>query len=79
MNKKIAHYWYSDGYEITIYANDRRIFVVDGKDGGTPFSKHLGHSEEYPDNGTELADYSYETIGLFYDYEMRETGWSGDC
>lgn len=77
--RKIAHYWYSDGNEIAIFARHRAIYVRDGKTGGFPIDPEYSERHPHPDDGQEMADFSYETLGLYYEYAMADTGWSGDC
>lgn len=75
---KIAHYWYSDGNELVIFVTNRGYYIRDGKTGEWPFNPVYGAPHPYPGDGTDI-DTAYETLGLYYGYEMAGTGWSGDC
>ena len=77
--RKLAHYWYSDGNEIVIFAHKRRYFIRDGRTGEYPFDPTYGRTHPHPDEGESPSDSSYDALGLYYGYEMRDTGWSGDC
>ncbi|WP_374335325.1 hypothetical protein [Methyloversatilis sp.] len=77
--RKIAHYWYSDGNEIAVFVEKRNIFVVDPKTGYDPMCVDTGTRDPYPYNGTPHANDDYFTLGLYYGYEMKDTGWDGDC
>lgn len=72
MKRKVARYWYGDGTELVIFVERRKVFIYDTSN----FTLRLA---DYPGNGTELGDWSYETLGLYYDLPMPDTGWSGDC
>lgn len=74
--RKLAHYFYGDGTELAIFALNRAIFVRDGKRGGYPFID--GDVHPHPADGTEDFDFAYDTLGLYYDLPMPETGWDGD-
>lgn len=76
--RKIAHYFYSDGNELVVFAHDRNLFLRD-KDGHYPFDPIYKSRQPNPAEGTDCMDNSYEALGLYYGYEMAETGWSGDC
>lgn len=77
--RRIAHYFYSDGNELAIFVYRRKVFILDAKTGEYPVCpvRHVRHP--HPDEGRGPADFSYETMGLYYGYEMRDTGWGGDC
>lgn len=77
--RKLAHYYYGDGTELAIFALNRRTYVRDGKCGGYPFID--GKIHPHPLDGTEDSDFdfAYDTLGLYYDLPMPETGWDGDC
>lgn len=77
--RKLAHYWYDGGKEIIVYAKDRNIFVRDQHGEMVVYLDASGRKMMDPFEGTEMGDFSYETLGLFFGYGMSETGWSGDC
>lgn len=77
--RKIAHYFYSDGNELVVFAHKRLNFIRDGKTGEYPHDPIYRVPHKHPDEGREAADLSYETLGLYYGFEMKDTGWSGDC
>lgn len=76
--RKIAHYFYSDGNEIQVFASKRKYYYRDGN-GEIPVCPGRRIRYPHPDEGIEATDSSYEALGLYYGYEMRDTGWSGDC
>lgn len=68
--KKVAHYWYSDGNQLVVFVKERQFYIRDGRTGHHPVCPVRGIRFPYPGDGTEIADWSYETLGLYYDYEM---------
>ncbi|UKL15057.1 hypothetical protein hairong_153 [Pseudomonas phage hairong] len=86
---KICHYFYGkwpNQIEVAVFAYKRTIFIRDGKDVNRllvcpvrrvshPFPGSGDHDEVDRDG----IDFSYETIGLFYGFDMPNTGWGGDC
>lgn len=77
--RKVAHYWYSDGNELVIFAHQRRLFVRDGKTGEHPISPVLGDNRPHPSDGTPWLDNTYDGLGLYYGFAMADIGWDGDC
>jgi hypothetical protein len=75
--RKLADPFYGDGTRLSVWVKDRCIFIRNATNGGFP--RLNGHPSQYPGDGTELGDFSYETLGLYYDLSMPETGWDGDC
>lgn len=77
--RKVAHYWYSDGNELAVYVTSRAYYVRDGVTGDYPLCpvRHVPHP--HPAEGGEYLDFDYETLGLYYQFEMAGTGWDGDC
>ena len=72
--RKLAHYYYSCGNELQIFAEKRKIVILD-ETGQHPFSPVTGKRTPVPDSG----DWSYEALGLYFGYSMLDTGWDGDC
>lgn len=84
--KKICHYFYGDDKQVQVYASNRTIFIRDGHNVNRLLVCPVRH-KPYPFPGSgdhdeverDGIDFSYETIGLFYGFDMPGTGWSGDC
>lgn len=76
--RKVAHYWYGGGQELVVFFHKRHGFVRDGKTGEFPVCPERGVPYRYPGEGP-FGDFSFETLGLYYGYEMPDTGWDGDC
>lgn len=72
--RKLAHYYYSCGHELQIFAEKRKIVTLD-ESGKHPFSPVTGKRTPVPHSG----DWSYESLGLYFGYGMLDTGWDGDC
>lgn len=79
MRKTIAHYFYSCGNELVISVEKRRIHIRDALTLDHPVSPITGRREPHPGDDGECVDWSYEALGLYYDYGMAGTGWDGDC
>lgn len=79
--RKLAHYYYSDGNEIAVFVQNRKIYIRDPKTAHClyPASPITGDRTPHPGEGTEMADWDYETLGLYYDFAMAGVGWDGDC
>lgn len=75
--RMIAHFYYANGKELMVYMEKRRCFIFD-QHGNFPESPVTGRCEPHPSHGQEdVPDYS--ELGLYYGYDMPDTGWSGDC
>lgn len=72
--RKLAHYYYSCGSQLQIFADRRRIVILDEKN-RHPISPITGNRTPVPDSG----DWSYEAMGLYFGYGMLDVGWDGDC
>lgn len=72
--RKLAHYYYSCGNELQVFAEQRRIVILDEMN-RHPISPITGDRTPF----REMGDWSYETLGLYFDYGMLDTGWDGDC
>lgn len=78
--RKAAHYYYP-GHEIVVCVGNRRVTIRD-QHGGFPVCPITGRPNPHPSEADEHFENqvpSYEEIGLYYEYEMPGTGWSGDC
>lgn len=71
---KIAHYFYSDGNELVVFAHEDKLYLRD-KDGHYPFDPVHKRRMPNPGEGTEFLDYDYASLGLYYHYEMDGTAW----
>ena len=78
MRRLVATYRYSDGNVLHIFVDQRKVFIRDGQ-GMLPKSPITGARTPHPGEGSECVDWDYETLGLYYDYAMADTGWDGDC
>jgi hypothetical protein len=78
--RKIAHYYYSDGNELIIYVLKRKVMIRE-PDGRFPVcpDQHIRCPHPNEEDGLDGAIPTFEEAGLFYGYEMADTGWSGDC
>jgi hypothetical protein len=78
--RKIAHYYYSDGHELIIYVLKRKVMIRE-PDGSFPVcpDQHIRCPHPNEEDGRDGAIPTFEEAGLFYGYEMADTGWSGDC
>ncbi|RQR65359.1 hypothetical protein DIE18_02425 [Burkholderia sp. Bp9125] len=80
LGRKVAHYFFSDGNEIVIYVEKRKVRIreVNGDLPVCPDRKgRYPHPNE--EDGVNGSIPSFEEVGLYYGYEMADTGWSGDC
>lgn len=77
--RKIAHYWYSDGNELALFMKDRKLYVRNPETWDYPISPCRGCPAPHPYEGLEVSNTSYETMGMYYKYEMLDTGLHGDC
>lgn len=78
MRRLIATYRYSDGNILNIFVDRRLVSIRDGS-GMLPRSPITGARTPHPVEGSECTDWGYEALGLYYGYEMADTGWDGDC
>ena len=80
LGRKVAHYFFSDGNEILVYAHARRVRLRT-RDGEFPVCPERGVRWPHPceEDGVDAVIPAYDEVGLFYGYEMSETGWDGDC
>ena len=76
--RKIAHYYYGGGKQLQVFVEKRKYYVRD-ETGDFPPDPTTGLRQAHPDDGGEYLSADYETLGLYYEYAMPDTGWSGDC
>jgi hypothetical protein len=72
--RKLAHYYYSCGSQLQVFADRRKITILD-ETNRHPISPITGNRTPVPDSG----DWSYEAMGLYFGYGMLDVGWDGDC
>ncbi len=76
--RKTSHHIYASGQEIAVFVLDRRWYYRDALTGDYPVCpiRHIPHP--HPSEGTGMSQ-EFETLGLYYRYDMPDTGWDGDC
>lgn len=85
--RKIAQYFYGDNVTLVLYAEGRLMRVRDpnstyGHDGlpKPPVCPINNTRTPHPcEDETDPGIPSYDELGLYYGYDMPDTGWSGDC
>ena len=74
----VARYYYP-GNEIVIHTDNRKVTIRD-ENGDYPASPVDGSRMPHPaEDDADPGVPTYEEIGLYYDYQMPETGWDGDA
>lgn len=75
--RKVAHYFYGCGHELVV-SMEKRICYIHDQHGNHPYNPVYKMPHPHPSTGEEDLP-SFEELGLFYEYDMSDTGWSGDC
>lgn len=75
--RKVAHYFYGCGHELVVYM-DKRLCTIRDQHGDHPYDPVYGRPNPNPNNDEEQLP-TFEELGLYYQYDMPDTGWSGDC